>query len=105
MFFFTTNLDATGILREVDEAGPDADAGGRRRLKATGIAPEIVERICHCLVFPPIAETDRTKVVLMAIVETARELGLEVRHVAPDLLLILLREGRHFSSGARTCGG
>jgi hypothetical protein len=103
MFYFTSNLDATGIQREVDEAGPDADHDElcRRRLKATGIAPEIVERIGHCLVFLPIAETARAKVVLMAIVETAREFGLEVRHVAPELLLMFLQEGRNFTSGAR----
>jgi len=103
MFFFTSNLDASGILRELDEAGPDADRDEvcRRRLKVSGIAPEIVERIGHCLVFQPIAEADRAKVVLTAIVETASEFGLKIRHVAPGLLLMLLTEGRHFSSGAR----
>lgn len=103
MFFFTSNLDATGILREVEEAGSNADHDEicRRRLKANGIAPEIVERIGHCLVFKPIIEADRGKVLLASIVETAREFGVEVRHVAPELLLMFLREGRQFSSGAR----
>lgn len=103
MFFFTSNLDATGIVQAVDEAGPDADHDAlcRQRLKAIGIAPEIVERMGHCLVFQPIAEADRAQVVLAAVVETAREFGLEVRYVAPDLLLNLLQEGRHHSSGAR----
>ena len=104
IFFFTSNLEAGEVLKELEHAPDKAsdDAVCRRRLKTSGgIAPEIVERIEHFLVYRQIPQDQRANVMLTAIAETAREYGLELCHVAPELLLNLLREARSHNNGAR----
>jgi ATP-dependent Clp protease ATP-binding subunit ClpC len=99
----TSNLDQAGMVAE-HEAGNDplaVETALRERLIDAGIKPEIVNRLGRCVVFLPIPETDRAEIVLTTVVEAAREYGLEVKHVCPELVLEVLRRSPTQTFGAR----
>lgn len=103
IFVFTSNLDQAGMLSEYqeDKHPIDIETAIRMRLLSAGIKPENVTRLGRCVVFLPIAEADRAEIVLSTVGETAREFGLEVKHVCPELVIEVLRRAPTKTFGAR----
>lgn len=103
---FTSNVAAAEILDEIESR----DAFGnrrvedevcRRRLHAAGIAPEIVGRIGHFLVFRPLSDETRAEIAALAITEIAGEYGLNVSYVEPSVIIDLMQNAGSQSFGAR----
>lgn len=106
IFVFTSNIDATGILTELEQRnafGEPAvvDEVCRNRLKVAGIAPELVGRISCFLVFRPLSPEIQAEVVTLAIVAVAREYCLEVGRIQPTVIIAILHETRAVNFGAR----
>ena len=106
LFVFTSNIDAEGIL--ADLAAPEAsddparcDEVCRRRLRAAGLAPEIVGRIGRFMVFWPLSTEARAEIAVLAVVEVAEEYGLVVCHVDPEIVVSILKRSDTASFGAR----
>lgn len=106
VFLFTSNLDSKEIL---DELG-DRDAFGnrsvedevcRRRLKAAGVAPEIVGRIGRFLVYRPLSSQTRAEILALSIVEVAQEYGIKVAYIEPDIIVNLMEKLRSDDFGVR----
>ncbi len=105
-FIFTSNLDAKEIIDELttrNAFGNRAieDDVCRRRLHATGIAPEIIGRIGRFLVFRPLSPEIRAEIIAMAIVEIAEEYGVEVSYVEPDVIIDILKRVHSQNFGVR----
>lgn len=106
MIIFTSNLEATGIIGELEERNAFGQTGiedevCRRRLKAVGISPEIVGRIARFLVFRPLSAEARAEIVTLAIADVAREYGLEVQRIEPSVVVRILETIRSQGFGAR----
>jgi hypothetical protein len=105
-FIFTSNLDADGILGELEsrsafEDPMTCDEVCRRRLKASGIAPEIVGRIGRFLVYRPLSGTARAAIIALAITEVAKEYGVEVAYVEPEVIIEVMKQSRSDDFGIR----
>jgi len=103
IFLFTSNLDARGILDDLDSregfGDPSAeDEVCRARLQAKGVAPEIVGRIGRFLVFRPLSPETRAEIMAATVREVAGEYGLSVAWVAPDVVVELMARTGGFSS-------
>ena len=106
IFIFTSNLDATGILADLEGRngfGSPAvvDQVCRSRLRAAGLAPELVGRIGCFLVFRPLTADARVEITTLAIVRVAEEYGLRVARIAPAVVTHILEEARGDGFGAR----
>lgn len=106
VFIFTSNLDATGILQEIETRRAfgnreTVDAVCRNRLRAAGVAPELVGRIGCFLVFRPLDREARAEVVTLAITRVAEEYGLQVVRIAPTVVADVLRGCSSEGFGAR----
>ena len=106
IFIFTSNLDASSILQdlEVRNAFGDAtlvDEVCRRRLRAVGIAPELIGRIGCFLVFRPLTTCTRAEIVALTIARVAEEYGLQVAHIEPSVIVSILNQTRADGLGAR----
>lgn len=106
VFLFTSNLDAKDILDELTSRngfGNRAveDEVCRRRLHASGIAPEIVGRIGRFLVYQPLSPETRAEIVALAIAEVATEYGLNLAYVAPTVIIDIIRKAGSQSFGIR----
>lgn len=106
IFFFTSNLDAAGILQELEtrEGFADStivDAVVRDHLRAAGLAPELVGRIGCFLVFRPLTAATRAEIATLAIARVGEEYGLRIVHVDPMLVLEILHRGSGSDLGAR----
>jgi hypothetical protein len=106
IFIFTANLDATGILQELenrDAFGNRAtvDSVCRNRLRSAGLAPELVGRIGCFLVFRPLDRKARAEVVTLAIARVAEEYGLRVTRIDPTAVADILRMCPAVGFGAR----
>ncbi len=106
IFIFTSNLDASGILKEIS----DRDAFGsrevmegvcRRRLRAAGVAPELIGRIGCFLVFRPLSAEARAEVITLSIARVADEYGLQVVKIAPSVVASILNVCPADGFGAR----
>jgi ATP-dependent Clp protease ATP-binding subunit ClpA len=89
VFFFTSNIDATGAIAELDaEAGSAESTDGicRRHLAVSGIKPELIGRIGAFLVFRPLDERARAEIATSAVARVAAEYGLTVVRVAPQVV-------------------
>lgn len=91
-FFFTSNVDVSAAIAELDATGTNApaDAICRRHLTASGIRPELVGRISSFLVFRPLSERARAEVATAAVAKVAAEYGLQVTWVAPDVISLIV---------------
>lgn len=103
---FTSNLDATGILQELETRGAFGnravvDAVCRNRLRAAGVAPELVGRIGCFLVFRPLNREARAEVVTLAIGRVAEEYGLRVTRIDPVVVAGILTVCPSEGFGAR----
>ena len=107
IFIFTSNLDATGILSDLEaqEGGFEdltiVDAVCRRRLEASGIKPELVGRIGTFLVFRPLSMDTQAEIISLSIPRVAKEFGVAVSYIAPSVILSILSEGKSAGFGAR----
>lgn len=106
IFIFTSNLDASGMLKEIS----DRDAFGsrevmegvcRRRLRAAGVAPELVGRIGCFLVFRPLSAEARAEVITLSIARVADEYGLRLFKIAPGVVANILNACPADGFGAR----
>lgn len=102
VFFFTSNLDATDAIAELDSAGPAeaTEAVCRRHLTVSGIRPELVGRIGAFLVFRPLSSRARAEIATAAVVQVAAEYGLTVVGVAPEVISAIVDRPYH-DLGAR----
>ena len=101
IFFFTSNIDVSAALSELDQGGGESvDAICRRHLAASGIRAELIGRIAAFLVFRPLADRARAEIATAAVARVAAEYGLTVVRVAPDVVSDIV--GRPFDRfGAR----
>ncbi len=102
IFVVTSNLAADALLAAVDEAPStqNIDALCRKHLTNQRILPELVGRIGAFCLFRPLKPAQRARILTMAIAMVAREYGVEVEYVAPDVVIRLLDESDS-SFGAR----
>ncbi|MDF7824365.1 AAA family ATPase [Pontiellaceae bacterium B12227] len=103
IFIFTSNLDASGILAELNPASDPVvvDTVCRRRLKASGIAPEIIGRIGSFLVYFPLGQGERARIIAMSIAEIVGEYGLALDYVAPETVVSFMKNPSDDDFGAR----
>jgi len=106
IFIFTTNVDAKEILDELETRSGFGnrtveDEVCRRRLHASGIAPEIVGRIGRFLVYRPLSPETRAEIVALAVAEVGREYGINVAYVEPGVIVDLMQKVRSESFGVR----
>jgi ATP-dependent Clp protease ATP-binding subunit ClpA len=106
VFIFTSNLDATGILQEIETRNvfgnrAAVDAICRRRLRATGVAPELVGRIGCFLVFRSLDREARAEVVTLAIRRVAEEYGVHVIRIDSTVVADIVRSCASEGFGAR----
>lgn len=106
VFIFTSNLNSKEILDELenrDAFGNRAieDEVCRRRLRASGIAPEIVGRIGRFLVFKPLSPETKAEIVVLAVVEVAKEYGVDIAYVHPNIIIDLMKQIKSDDFGVR----
>jgi hypothetical protein len=106
IFIFTSNLDATAILKSLGEKEAFADYHTvdtlcRAHLRRAGLAPEIIGRIGCFLVFRPLTSETRAEIVTLALAAVAGEYGLSVRHVEPSVIIAILEQTLTDDFGAR----
>lgn len=106
VFIFTSNLDATGILQELETRKgfgqrEIVDSVCRSRLRAAGVAPELAGRIGCFLVFRPLDRQARVEIVTLAITRVAEEYGLRVNRIDPTVVADILRTCSSEGFGAR----
>lgn len=106
MFVFTSNLDAKDILDELEVRrafgnSSVEDEVCRRRLHASGIAPEIVGRIGRFAVYRPLTPNTRAEIVTLAISEVAKEYGIQVAYIEPNIIIELMDKVQSKSFGVR----
>ena len=89
VFFFTSNVDASSIISQLDASSSDpgpADRLCRRQLAASGIRPELVGRIGTFLVFHPLTAFARAEIATAGVVRVAAEYGLTVIRIDPEVI-------------------
>lgn len=106
IFIFTSNLEAQGILDELQQRNGFGDQEVeaeicRRHLRASDIPPEIVGRIGRFMVFRPLGQQVRIEVLGTLVVKVAEEFGLDVRHIEPTIIVELLESSGGEDFGAR----
>jgi len=106
VFMFTSNIDAKEILDELEIRNAFGnrvieDDVCRRRLHASGVAPEIVGRIERFLVYKPLNQETHAEIVTLSIVDVAMEYGLQVTYIEPEVIIELLQKSHSQSFGVR----
>lgn len=106
VFIFTSNLDATGILQEIETRNvfgnrAAVDAICRSRLRAAGVAPELAGRIGCFLVFQRLDREARAEVVTLAIARVAEEYGVHVVRIDSTVVADILMSCGSEGFGAR----
>jgi hypothetical protein len=106
IFIFTSNLDATGIQRDLETRQGFGDPlvvneVCRSRLRAAGIAPELIGRISEFLVFRPLTVETRAEIMALVIAAVAQDYGLAVEHIEPAVIASLLGRAESGSLGVR----
>ena len=106
VFFFSSNLECESVLRALEQrsafGNPETvDEVCRGHLKAAGIPPELIGRIGHFLVYRPLGPESKAEITATQVRETAAEYGLDVRYVAPDVIVDIIQAVRARGGGAR----
>lgn len=105
LLFFTSNLDATGILAEARGAPEDrpevVDEVCRRRLRAAGVAPEFLGRIMAFLLFRPLSPEARVSLLARLIIRTAKEYEVSLATVEPSVVAHVAERAQGGRFGAR----
>ena len=97
VFIFTSNLDADGILSDLeDHDGFDDSAFVNRvcrtRLRAAGIPPEIIGRIGAFMVFRPLEDAVRAEIITLTVQRVAQRYGVQVVSIAPSAVVALFEQ-------------
>jgi hypothetical protein len=106
IFFFTSNIEVTEILAELEtrQAFDNAlltDEVCRKHLKKAGIKPELVGRIGCFLVYQELSKKARTEIVALSIVRVASEYGLNITYIVPETLTAILKQCGTANFGVR----
>jgi ATP-dependent Clp protease ATP-binding subunit ClpA len=106
VFFFTSNLEVTEILAEIETRQAFdkpfvIDEICRKHLKKAGIKPELIGRIGCFLVYQTLNEKARTEILALSIVRVASEYGLNIGYIEPETLKAILRHNADANFGAR----
>lgn len=106
VFFFTSNLASSDILREVSERNASQDAAQvdsicRSRLVDSGIQPELAGRIGCFLLFKPLSKNTQAEVIALSIVDIGREYGVDVVRIEPEVITVILDSSPSCDFGAR----
>ena len=107
IFFFSSNLQTDSIDRSLEQrqaySVPEVvDEVCRSHLKTAGIPPELIGRIGHFLAFRPLNARSKAEIVAMEIRDAAREYGLDLGQVDPDVVVDVIQASKAHSFGART---
>ena len=106
IFCFTSNLDCEGILKDLE----DLDAFGdpalvdrvcRKRLREAGVASELVGRISAFLAFRTLGIEATVEVVTLSVARAAREFGLDVKWIEPDVINAIIEQSPGEGFGVR----
>jgi hypothetical protein len=93
VFFFTSNVEVTDIIAELDAAAtpaPSADSVCRRHLTSARLRPELVGRIGTFMVFQPLSARARAEIATAAVASVAAEYGLTVIRVAAEVITAIV---------------
>ncbi len=106
IFFFSSNLETESIHRSLEQRSAYADPEVvdeicRTHLKVAGIPPELIGRIGHFLAFRPLSAKSKAEIVAVEIREAAREYGLDLGMVDPDVVVEIIQASKAHSFGAR----
>ncbi len=106
IFLFTSNLDSAGILKDLQESGPDTpsatvNAVCRRHLRDAGIRPEILGRIGAYLAFSPLSTETRAEIIALSIGRVAAQYGVVVGRIDPDVIVAVYSQLEDDDFGAR----
>jgi ATP-dependent Clp protease ATP-binding subunit ClpA len=106
IFCFTSNLDCEGIMKDLEDLDafddqPLVDRVCRKRLRDAGVAPELVGRISAFLAFRQLGTEAIAEVVTLSVARAAREFGLEVRWIEPEVINKILEQMPGEGFGAR----
>ena len=106
VFMFTSNLNSKEILSELENNNAFGnrameDEICRRRLHATGIAPEIIGRIGRFLVYNPLSMKVKAEIMSLMVAEVAKEYGVDVSYVEPSIIVDLLKQTKSQNFGVR----
>lgn len=106
VFIFTSNLDAKDILTELEERSAIGrrsieDEVCRRRLKASGLAPEIVGRIGRFLVYQSLSSEVKAEIITHAISDIAKEYGVNIGYIQPSVIIELMSHSQSQEFGVR----
>ncbi len=106
IFFFSSNLETESIHRSLEQRSAYADPEVvdeicRTHLKVAGIPPELIGRIGHFLAFRPLSAKSKAEIVAVEIREAAREYGLDLGKVDPDVVVDVIQSSKAHSFGAR----
>ena len=108
IFIFTSNLDATEVIGDVDALTTDVyehrfevDDIARKHLLEAQVAPEIIGRLSRFLLFLPLDEQTRAAIVTLAVQESAEEYGLNVTYIEPSVIIEVMRVATDGGFGAR----
>ena len=107
IFFFSSNLQTESIdrslaQRQAYDQAEVVDEVCRAHLKTAGIPPELIGRIGHFLAFRPLNARSKAEIVAVEIRDAAREYGVELGQVDPDVVVDIIQASRAHSFGART---
>lgn len=106
IFFFSSNLETESIHRSLEQRSAYADPEVvdeicRTHLKVAGIPPELIGRIGHFLAFRPLSAKSKAEIVAMEIRDAAREYGLDLNTVDPDVVVEVIQASKAHCFGAR----
>lgn len=106
IFCFTSNLDCEGIMKDLEDLDAYSDPSlvdrvCRKRLRDAGVAPELVGRISVFLAFRHLGIEAIAEVVTLSVARSAREFGLEVRWIEPEVINKILDQSPGEGFGAR----
>lgn len=106
IFVFTSNAEANAITDELLERSAFTDRAVvdqvcRSRLRSTGIAPELLGRVCAFFAFRPLTERAEAEVAALAVSTVAAEYGVQVTHVDAEVIASVLQRSQGSAYGAR----
>lgn len=106
IFYFTSNLDANAILKELEERNAFDNPSlvneiCRNHLRVAGMAPELIGRIGCFLAYRPLRPEARAEIVTLAVARVAAEYGLKVSWIEPSVIASILSASERNKFGAR----
>jgi ATP-dependent Clp protease ATP-binding subunit ClpA len=106
IFIFTSNTGANSIINEVTSRGAFSNPAltddiCRRNLRSAGIAPEILGRIGRFLVYKPLDENNKIEIITLAVTEVAKEYGVNVQYIEPEVIAAILLSSKGNDFGVR----